>query len=449
MLEFNSYEIDLDGDGIADATGIDIDGDGVIDVLAVDTDGNGVFDTYLSDTDGDGLYETTMIDTDENGAVDIIMTDLNGDGFFDVLQQDTNGDGSFDVTMVDTDGDGYFDAQFIDTDHDGTVDMMVSEHDTDGDGTIDTVIKSFDYDQDGNFESVTTYTDVNNDGIFDIVTKAYDSDGNGTIDTVKTYYDFDGDGSADAVVEEQYIDSDGDGNIDTYVNRIDSDGDGVFESTEVYGYDAATGQVELSYVDGAASNIGGMRAEDLQNFDPDNADPDAVTGDPASSMEKWECQGHTNRCALYSQKFVIEELTDEDIDIEELAKLAEENGWFTEKDGTAFLNMNKVLEYYGVENEMSFHNDIDDIREVLGSGGKVIVSIDSDEIWRGESNDLFTPADGANHAVEVIGIDDSNPDQPMVILNDSGSPDGCGEMVPLDTFLDAWEDGNCQMISCI
>ena len=54
-----------------------------------------------------------------------------------------------------------------------------------------------------------------------------------------------------------------------------------------------------------------------------------------------------------------------------------------------------------------------------------------------------------NHAVQVIGIDYSNPDEPMVILNDSGTPDGCGEMVPLDTFLDAWEDGNCQMITCM
>lgn len=75
---------------------------------------------------------------------------------------------------------------------------------------------------------------------------------------------------------------------------------------------------------------------------------------------------------------------------------------------------------------MSFHNDIDDIRECLESGGKVIVSIDADEIWFGESDDLFTPGDGPNHAVEVIGIDYSNPDEPMVILNDSGNPNGCG-----------------------
>ena len=136
---------------------------------------------------------------------------------------------------------------------------------------------------------------------------------------------------------------------------------------------------------------------------------------------------------------------------QELADLAEENGWFTEEGGTPVINMNKILDYYGVDNEMTFNNDIDDIRECLEAGGKVIVSIDADEIWYGEvdGEGIYTPNDGVNHAVEVIGIDYSDPDEPMVILNDSGNPDGCGVMVPLDYFVDAWEDGNCQMIACM
>ena len=131
-----------------------------------------------------------------------------------------------------------------------------------------------------------------------------------------------------------------------------------------------------------------------------------------------------------------------------MAELAEENGWFYEENGTPFLHMNKMLDYYGIENEMSFNNDEADLREALENGEKVIVSVDADEIWYGETDDVFTPTDGANHAVQVIGIDYSDPDNPMVILNDSGHPDGCGEMVPLDVFMDAWEDGGYQMITC-
>lgn len=113
------------------------------------------------------------------------------------------------------------------------------------------------------------------------------------------------------------------------------------------------------------------------------------------------------------------------------------------------LNMDRVLDYYGIDSDMSFHNNLSDIEECLDAGGKIIVAVDADEIWYGEQDDLFTPGDGANHAVEVIGIDRTNPDDTMVILNDSGNPNGCGELVPLETFLDAWEDGNCQMITCM
>ena len=69
-------------------------------------------------------------------------------------------------------------------------------------------------------------------------------------------------------------------------------------------------------------------------------------------------------------------------------------------------------------------------------------------IWYGEDSNIFSPADSANHAVEVIGIDYSNPEEPMVILNDSGSPNGCGEMVAMDVFEDAWAAGDKQMVEC-
>ena len=136
------------------------------------------------------------------------------------------------------------------------------------------------------------------------------------------------------------------------------------------------------------------------------------------------------------------------IEINEFVSVAEEKGWFSDDFGTTFLNTNKMLDYYGIENEMSFHNDIGDIEDCLNEGGRVIVAIDADEIWYGEGNDLFSPNSTANHAVEVIGIDYTDTEHPMVILNDSGSPNGRGEMIPLEDFMDAWKDGECQMIKC-
>ena len=45
----------------------------------------------------------------------------------------------------------------------------------------------------------------------------------------------------------------------------------------------------------------------------------------------------------------------------------------------------------------------------------------------------------------MTGFDVSDPDHPMVIVNDPGSPDGQGAAYPLDRFMDAWENSNFHM----
>lgn len=420
--------------------------------LNFDFDGDGILDSHADfvDSDGDGVIDTAVVDLNGDGASDVLFIDSNQDGIWDSAMLDTDSDGIIDTHLFDTDGDGVMDTSGIDSNGDGIIDTYYSELDLDHDGKIDTIIEGHDYNQDGTVESKTTYRDLDNDGKFEEVIKGYDSDGDGVIDDISTYYDFDGDGNEDLGIREQYFDRDGDGKIDTYVLNADTDGNHSFETLEVYDIDAETGVIELAqFPTDAMGNVSGVCVDDLKNFDPTKVDLNEVSGNPAQSMQEWEYQGNTGRCALYSQKFVIEELTHCDIDIEELADLAETNGWFSENSGTPLLNMDKVLDYYGIHSDMSFHNDFSDLQRELEAGKKVIVAIDADEIWYGENDDLFTPGDGPNHAVEVIGVDHSDPNNIMVILNDSGNPNGCGEMVPLDAFLDAWEDGNCQMISCM
>lgn len=378
--------------------------------LNFDLDGDGVLDSHaeLMDLDGDGIADYAEIDIDGDGNADAVLIDSNHDGVWDVGMIDSNLDGVLDTELIDSDLDGIMDTIGMDSNGDGVIDTYHTALDTNHDGSIDTIMEKYDYNQDGTLDGQTIYHDGNHDGVYEEVVKVHDSDGDGIMDTAVTYQDFDGDGNEDLIITEKLT---------------------------------GTGH--------SAETVAGTYADDLGNFNPASADMGRVSGNPQNAMEEWEYQGDTGRCALYAQKFVIEELTDTEIDMEELAKLAEENGWFSEQGGTPMLNMDKVLDYYGIDSDMSFHNDISDIEECLQSGGKIIVAVDADEIWYGEQDDLFTPGDGANHAVEVIGIDRTNPDDAMVILNDSGNPNGCGEMVPLETFLDAWEDGNCQMITCM
>lgn len=399
------------------------------DFFQEDRNGDGFVDAVhiLEDMDGDGAIDHTTSYFDDNfdGNIDrtVELADNDKDGYFETktIEEDTNSDGNSDIWYkgVDFNGDGNDNIVEVqqDTNHTGIVDTYSMQIDTDGDGSVDYAMRGTDYNDDGQFDSVRIYEDENANGIIDTMTEIYDSDKDGNLDRADVHHDYDEDGRDDW--------------------------------TQICRYDPSNGTVTpLNDPPSYAESISGTRAEELNQFEPKPDYPEGISGDPSSSMEQWEYQGNTGRCALYSQKFIVEEFTGQDIDISEFVSIAESNGWFSDDFGTTFLNTNKMLDYYGIENEMSFHNDIEDIESCLSEGGRVIVAIDANEIWYGEGDDLFSPSSGANHAVEVIGIDYSDPDHPMVILNDSGNPNGKGEMVPLDDFMDAWKDGECQMIKC-
>lgn len=101
------------------------------------------------------------------------------------------------------------------------------------------------------------------------------------------------------------------------------------------------------------------------------------------------------------------------------------------------------------------HNaTLDDLQQALVNGEGVMVGVDSDEIWMpgfdpGEPLDAYLgiPGQGADHAVQVIGLDYTDSANPVVVLNDPGTPAGQGETVPLETFLDAWEDSGNFLIT--
>ena len=184
---------------------------------------------------------------------------------------------------------------------------------------------------------------------------------------------------------------------------------------------------------------------ELDNFDPAKYESmEGVYGYPDRAVDLWEEQ-EGNRCALYAQKFIIEEITGLDLDIEKMVAVAEAYGWFSEERGTPLAYMNEMLNYCGIENETLNCSGYDEFKSYIQNGDRIIVAIDSDEYWYGEYDNLYE-GEAPDHAVEVIGIDESDPEHPMVILNDSGLPNGQGVRVPADTFMEAWEDSDYYMV---
>ncbi len=299
-----------------------------------------------------------------------------------------------------------------------------------------TYSEPLDIDGDGVYDGVAIYEDFNGDGIFDSATAWVDTNSDGIHDFVSVYHDQNGDGVIDYSLTAADVDTDGDGIVDSVFLGEDTNGDTVFETTEIM--DADEWEMFTSNMDGdyVPMDADGGFSAGYEQFDPSQTNMDQVVGTPTADEHCWEYQGESGPCAIYAQVMAYEGMTGQDVDPQQMIDVATENGWYN-GSGTSMEDMDKILNYLGAETETGMGGDIDDLQECLENGGRIVVAIDGNEIWYGNT-ETFAPND-PNHAVEVIGIDYSG-EEPMIIINDSGTIDGHAIMVPESQFMDAWED---------
>ncbi len=164
-----------------------------------------------------------------------------------------------------------------------------------------------------------------------------------------------------------------------------------------------------------------------------------IVGTPNDDAHYWEYQTTPFSCAVEAQRGIIESMTGEPVTEAQLCTEAAERGWLTSAGGTSIDNTGKLMELYGVETHCETEATVGDIYQELCMGHKVITGIRAEDIWDADNplRDLGGP--GANHAVWVTGIDESDPHNIKVIINDSGDPDGAGKAYLLDDFKNAWE----------
>jgi hypothetical protein len=138
---------------------------------------------------------------------------------------------------------------------------------------------------------------------------------------------------------------------------------------------------------------------------------------------------------------------------ETLRQEAYQHGWYTPGGGTPIEHIGDLLELHGVPVERHEGATLTQLSEQLQQGHEVIVAVNAEDIWNQHPSDNSPlssypgiPGQQPDHAVEVIGIDNSNPHGPMVILNDPGHPEGKGLEVPVAQFMEAWStSGNFLM----
>lgn len=177
---------------------------------------------------------------------------------------------------------------------------------------------------------------------------------------------------------------------------------------------------------------------------------DQLVGDPYAEMQFFQVQEGMNSCAVASQKEVLESILGKEVPEIELSYMAYKNGWFDPASGTLPQDMGKLLEAFDIPVERGYDREIVDIYQALEHGEKVIVGLNSNEIWSPQYDEQGNPVNQmtAGHAVWVTGLYQDDEGKWFVIMNDTGVPTGQGETVRLEDFLNAWSDfGNFAVIT--
>lgn len=187
-----------------------------------------------------------------------------------------------------------------------------------------------------------------------------------------------------------------------------------------------------------------------------DASPD-ILGVPNAQAEFWDMQEFADNCEPTSESFIIRQFGFDGVSTNDFAYISQANGWYTPGGGTSMEHMGDMMDLFGIENHTIQNASLEDLASEIANGHGVIVGVNAGQLWdQGPLQELFNwaaklfgfdnPVDApADHALCVTGFDVSDPDNPMVIVNDPGHPDGQGAAYPLDRFMDAWENSNFHM----
>lgn len=154
-------------------------------------------------------------------------------------------------------------------------------------------------------------------------------------------------------------------------------------------------------------------------------------------------QLYNDTCAIKSQQIILHDFG-LNLSEEQLRNEAMMYGWYD--GGTSPADVGKLLELHGIGVSQYDNANIFNLVNELSLGHKVIVGVDSGELWQDNILDKFFEDSQADHALIVSGVDTSDPNNIKVILTDPGTGDLLKEY-PMEQFVDAWQDSNCYMVA--
>jgi predicted double-glycine peptidase len=166
-------------------------------------------------------------------------------------------------------------------------------------------------------------------------------------------------------------------------------------------------------------------------------------GDPQAAAAYWRYQNQQD-CGPMAVANVVGQITGREpaqpaiVLRSMLTKSEAHRGAIYQFDGTSPEDLVVLLEKFGIQSAMSNGNTMPALEQDLAGGHKVIAGVNAETLWNieGQKTDV-------DHAVVVTGVDTR---ADIVHLNDSGTPNGRDEQIPMATFTQAWATGNDLLI---
>lgn len=163
--------------------------------------------------------------------------------------------------------------------------------------------------------------------------------------------------------------------------------------------------------------------------------PNAVFGDPIGDQRYWHHQTGDYTCAVEAQASILECLTGEKVSELDAAVESAAMGLLT-TSGTLPDHVGEWLKFRGVECHENDNGTFLDVIRELRDGNKVIIGVNSDSLWHSQDSLNAFASQAKDHAIWLTGVDASDPHHVKVTINDSGKPDGAGNVYDLHDLED-------------
>lgn len=159
-------------------------------------------------------------------------------------------------------------------------------------------------------------------------------------------------------------------------------------------------------------------------------------------------QGKDPICAIRCQEMIMRDYGIQ-IPKDELTQFAADKGWYDGR-GTKEGDVGNLLEVCNIGTHTQHCDSVYDLINELKDGHRVIVAVDSHELWAepsSEEYDFYRNLTHADHALIVtsVNVDIFNPSKSTVVLTDPGN--GSILEYNLERFAHSWKDSNCFMMA--